>query len=244
MPSKKAILIGFNYKRSGRRQPLLGIIIDLYRMYKYCLRKNYDIKVITDFDIDEDREDFIQALIDETIDTGIIEFSEALAPIEGKEIPFLIQQELDGEQAMLVYYSGHFINNYFILSDNQEMSIKSFNSLVYNSLDSSCQLFLILDCCCSKDVQDCYRLVINDKKMIYESFAHNYPRIHSITLTPNTDKVPMDSNGTSFTRDVVNYFRKRTSDSLKSLVLTMNEHKQPVIINTSMFKQDYLFTWI
>jgi hypothetical protein len=239
---KKAILIGFNYKRTKNRQNLPGIIIDLYRTYQYCLYRGYTVRILTDFNVEEDRGDYIQSLIDNTIDEGIIEFSEALSPCDAKYLTELITQELDGERHSLVYYTGHFTNNYFVPPVGREISLSRFKTVLNNSIDHAAQLVLLTDCCYSNNIKGSYRVKIDHKQLKYLLQEEEYSNRDLIIIGQDTEKVPMDNNGSGFTLNVINYLRTRHSDTIGALLVAMNKHCP--LVHTSIFKQDFLYSWV
>jgi hypothetical protein len=236
----KAILLGFNYKRTKNRSPLPGIIIDLYRVYRYCINRGYsNIKVFTDYD--DDKEDYMQPLLDKNIDESIIDFASTITSIDFSHFSDLLRQEIEGERELFVYYTGHYINQYFVLPNNRELSLNKFNA-IFDVLDHTASVFFLVDSCYSETIKTSYRVDIHQKKLTYSLDPMIIPHYRLIIITQKTEKVAMDPNGSVFTKNMITYLYQRHSDGLGALLVSLR-FAEPLIY-TSIYKQDFLYSWV
>ena len=146
--NRKAILIGFEYK-NGKKLP--GIIVDIYLVYKFLKNINWkdsEILIYTDIEKDYQTEVLKTAILEKTVDSGILTFIEDSKEknqyIEFKSHMHNFQTCLSNLQTYsFIYYSGHSKNGNLILPNNALISLDFFRDM----LNFSKETLLVMDCC-------------------------------------------------------------------------------------------------
>lgn len=121
---KLAFIIGFSYNhdeyQSNNHYSLIrGIIVDLYMIYHYLIKSNYDkIIVVTDIYKDVNPDETIPAVINGDVTSDIFSFIEYLQSINNiyfysnkDNFVEYLKQEVINANHLLVYYTGHAVQD-------------------------------------------------------------------------------------------------------------------------------------
>ena len=143
-----AILIGFQYNSNI----LPGAIIDLYHAYRWCNTFCKEIYIFTDVISVYDHKVIDHAIELKIVDEQILHFIDDVPKIN-------VQNRLDllngiasvlmtSFEKLVIYYSGHGVSNAFVMPNNEILPSLEFRDSILNSLQPTCEIFWILDCCC------------------------------------------------------------------------------------------------
>lgn len=156
-----AILIGFNYSDS-----VPGIIVDLYQAYKLCQPWATQIRVITDMTVDGPTAYVSRAIIDGLVGPDISTFiamlreTNSLYTVTHQDKPLRMQQCLEGigGDKCLVYYTGHGLQDSFILPNGTRLPIQLFQESLFGRFPISAEILWIMDCCYPSGLSLPYKL--------------------------------------------------------------------------------------
>lgn len=156
-----AILIGFNYSDS-----VPGIIVDLYHAYKLCQAWATDIRVITDMTTEAPTAYVSRAIIDGLVGSDISTFITMLQDkgylytVTHQDKPLRLQQCLEdiSSDKCLVYYTGHGLQDSFILPNGTRLPIQLFQESLFGRLPISAEILWIMDCCYPSGLSLPYKL--------------------------------------------------------------------------------------
>ena len=162
-----SIIIGFEYSIN----PLPGSYIDIFNAYNWCDAFNCDIYIITDVDYNINKSNIVQGINNNNIDKNI-HFLDTHPKI-------LIQSDYDlctniktilnygvPDNKLIIYYSGHGINNNMLMPNNSYLSFDNFKSVILSNIPSSVEIFCILDCCNPNGLSLPYKLDNNYFKLV------------------------------------------------------------------------------
>lgn len=146
---KKAICIGFEYNGEKR---LPGIAVDLYLAYRFLKNNGWQdsqIKVLTDIKKDHPTNILKTAILEKTVDSGVLSFIEELKEKKSYQLyksqnhyNNFISSISENIDCLFIYYTGHSKDGNFILPEGSMFSFIHFR----DSLKAQ-QIILIMDCC-------------------------------------------------------------------------------------------------
>lgn len=229
-----ALLIGFKY------QDLNGTIIDLYHAHKWCESFNCDIHVITD--ITDDGIDLGLAIKQEIVDQDVTTFYNRIASkyIVQNKIQFSssINKILNIQHItkLVVYYTGHGVQNGIKLPDENHMSFNDFRDNVIKNVNENVEIFWILDCCNPSNLSLPYQLKNNQFIFQNDSTFFGPHRILLITSANSNEKSITTKTGSLFTRylfKILSNMPVTSFDVKKPLSLIHNRNLQRLIGNLS-----------
>lgn len=158
-----AILIGFEYGINK----LPGVTIDLYHCYKWCKTFNCDINILSD--ASPPKNTIIhRALRDKLVDFDVSNF---YGKIENR---YKVNTKLDLTRSikdilsnniidnkLIIYYTGHGVENEIILPDESLLSLDELKRNMISVINSTVEIFWILDCCNPSGMKLPYKLEDN-----------------------------------------------------------------------------------
>jgi hypothetical protein len=162
-----AILIGFEYIINS----LPGSYIDIFHSYNWCDSFNCDIYIITDVDYNINKSNIIQGINNNIIDKNIhfLDTHPKIIINNSLDLCSNIKTILNygiPDNKLIIYYSGHGINNNMLMPNNTYLSFDNFKSLILSDISSSVEIFFILDCCNPNGLSLPYKLDDNYFKLV------------------------------------------------------------------------------
>lgn len=151
-----AILIGFEYNINK----LPGVIIDLYHAYKWCQTFCSQIYLCTDIEFVKDESVLQEAINDKIANEDLYAFYDNISPeiIINDLLSTLKNVLTDKINRLVIYYSGHGIDEYIVLPDNSLLLFTDFKNCVLSSISIETEIFWILDCCNPQGLHLPYKL--------------------------------------------------------------------------------------
>ena len=198
-----SILIGFEYKNNI----LPGTLIDIYHCYNWCKSFGCNINVLTD--IKEVNIDLLYNAIDNKLaNKSILKFYDNINPIIIsnnliEELQKILQKEII-DNKLIVYYTGHgVLYDNLVMPDDSLFSMKKLKNIILESVPTSTEIFLILDCCnpdgmglAFKLNNNSFRLSTTNIKLV-DFIEH---KVLLITSSANHQKSVATQLGSLFTR--------------------------------------------
>lgn len=126
---KVALLLGFSYGEDSKikyvaadRNPLPGIVVDLYQGYTIAKQMNADkILVITDIIQDQQTSVLVNSMLDSTVDFGVLNFITNIRRdkqyyqfTSRESFIRMVGNFLSGSDEVFIYYTGHVDNGYLL----------------------------------------------------------------------------------------------------------------------------------
>lgn len=245
-----AIIIGFSYNKNNEdlhRHHLPGILIDIYRVYKYTKQLTDNIIIITDLRSESDTKivELKDSIINNNVDIEILNF---LGIIKNsgllheyttkKDLLTTIKREVHLKSKIFIYYTGHSLHGNILLPTmNNEICYLSDNptdftlnfSILRDALSTSvpeAQIMVILDCCGSQGLHLPYKL----QNQIYNLTSRSdkkYPLQEIICFSSTmSDEVSIASkNGSLFSHTFFKYLftSRKVSDLLEVLTVEISK---------------------
>lgn len=270
-----AVIIGFSYDnnlygRSTDRTFLPGILIDIYRSYKYVesVTSNKNITVITDLVMDPNITDLKESIVKSIVDLEIINTIRDL-DVKGYLHSFSSKADLlikvksvcKNCRKIFIYYTGHALNGNILLPlSNLEVCYK-YNRIVDSSISFSvlrdiicsnskknAEIFSILDCCNSNGFDLPYKIINGVFRLTMKS-NKVYPTQKFICLSStSSDEVSASSkNGSIFTNIFFDNFGvERSLINLLGIVLEECKMKfdQTVTVNSTYPDLKLIWKWL
>ena len=149
---KVAILLGFSYL--GTESYLPGINVDLYRMYKWCQKAQFDdVHVVTDI-CNETAEDLQELVTKHEVGQDVFVFVEELerkgilSRYSGiSKLLSTLLEHVHNADSILFYFTGHGKNRSLLLPNRETLTFdRLFSTLFCRSTDEH-QILVVLDCC-------------------------------------------------------------------------------------------------
>lgn len=237
---RHAVLIGFEYKNYKK---LPGILVDLYQVYSFLKKIGWldtQIQVFTDIETDEATHVLKTAILEKTVDSNILSFIEDIKK-KNQHILFteynhnnnFISTLCKFKHNLFLYFSGHSKKEYFVLPNENLVSIKN--------IIKCKQLLVILDCC---EGGLNLPFVLN-KDNIYRLQNENFikPEILCIASSAKSEKSTISKSGSSFTKHLFNIIND--SDlSMKEILNRINQMvKETANVSTTYPNLHYIYAW-
>lgn len=204
-----SILIGFEYVK----QKLPSTRKDLLLMNNWCKSFSYNIHTITDIVVSWENYTKIQSL------------SDLLAALHN----ILSTKEKYGfDDRLILYYSGHGVNNNILLPNDEELSFYDFRDIILYYLNPTVEIFWILDCCNPQGLQLPYKFSLSSQMFMLNCTKKFFPhRMMVLTSAESTQKSISTSTGSTFTKCFISYISENNSRNLSVMLPKLNH-----IINT------------
>lgn len=261
-----AILIGFEYNENK----LTGSIIDLYLGYRWCKRYNYKVCIITDIKVKSEeywknnRELLDKAINEEIVDKDIIKFTENIEKIyiinKEKEFKLYIREIIKNiiyDNKLIIYYSGHGVNDNILLPDKSQIAFISFRDIIIKNIRGDVEIFWILDCCNATGLNLPYKLSNNSFMLSNNKIEPVTQPILLITSSDSNEKSVATRIGSIFSRQLfyiltninnkifinrnLSRFKSFISSSIRQLHTGYNQN---VSIYSSYVTDPILWMWI
>ena len=203
----QAFLLGFSYSKTNTYIP--GIVVDLYRMYRFCQKKNMEITIITDISKDEKFELLKEAIIYSIVDQQVEHFiSENINKClfvckDAASITETVEKRLK-DNHVFFYYTGHGINGEFLLPKKQTLSTQSLLSLITTKLKPTKEIMFVVDCCDANFIE--WKYVYTRDKFEKKDTSSEYKHL-IIYLRPISNRPEISAKGSSFSCDLLNAWR-------------------------------------
>lgn len=255
------ILIGFEYQNVDGTDNLPGTIVDLYRMYKLAMAAQFDqIMVITDIQRDRVVSKYHPLIMDEVIDSGVLDFIET-TKVRGHyyyctsslELTRLLQNRLILMTKIAIYYTGHGLKDSLVLpTSGDRLPISRFRRLIVDQV-GSIEIIIIFDCCQSSSFNLPFRYhyqPINDRLRYtvsgpQPSFCKQ--KITVIASTLSDEQALANKRGSYFTFALSTVLANGTLglfDLCKDLYNFSATHNQLLTIYTSFPNIKHLWSWM
>ena len=261
---KTAIIFGFrymnlSYQYDHQRTPLPGIVIDIYMIYTFLKKNDYEhVYVITDIKEDVKPDELIGVVTRGQVNSNIFSFIENL--IKSKEICFyqnlsqmtnFIHQHLNNVDKLFFYYTGHATQNYLMLpimsnfcsidedDDDEKIRTSEFIKMLLQEVNSSCQVLMLFDCCYASN----FGLPFNmDSNGVYRLNKLDSPiftkkEIVCFVSSMHDQESHSTYNGSLFTRIAVNSLSQHYTDWLELLQEVQNNLNDTMRISNSEVQQ-------
>lgn len=210
-----ALLVGFHYPSTEGIQPIPGILVDLYRMARYCAIQKMDYYVFTDYrtnpTIDEMLPSMIQGHVDSGVDTWLefIKKNNKYCYIDKEsQLWAEMSSKISPLNHILFYFTGHGTKGTIVLPSNEKISIHWLSYLFTQKMDIYSQLFFIIDCCeAFFHNQWKYNFSTQTKKL---NTHDSIKSTHHVYCVCSTHEMPGTSaNGSKFSRDIIDGFTSK-----------------------------------
>ncbi len=258
-----SLLIGFEY---SEKHNLPGTILDLYNAWKWCQTFSRQIYILTD----------------------ISEVSDAIAYRHPEVTPFwsqvskfpvhnlgklqetlstTLQETMD---RVVIYYTGHGLQNSLLLPDQSQWSSLAFRDYILGRLNFETEIFWILDCCNPQGLNLPYQLENNRFVVSKETLECVTQPILLITSSNSQEESVATRDGSLFSRYLfenlsllnsigdLKFSRKRVSVPIKnnrnlkrllgkitsSIQKVHSGYTQTVSIYSSYYMDPILWLWI
>ena len=249
---RKALLVGFRY--SGN-QKLPGILIDLYLVYNFLKKNEWDdseICILTDIKHDHQTNVLRSAILDKTVKTDILSF---IKDIKKREQYIHYQSDkyynnfiknLPQSVNLFYYYTGHCKNNNYVLPNDALVDFPYFLS----HLKKYKQVILLLDAC-ELSINLAYRFIDGVYRFENEVFYSN----HILCLSSSSEKEKSIAHikGSFFSKYIINILENRNLKISDIMNETEKENMTSIKINSEINSKInikasypilYLFSWL
>jgi len=241
------VLVGLGYRESSS-DALPGVVVDLYRMYKYAEKviSPREICVVTDITREENIENLREVLLDGKSGSDILCFFQNVQRL----VPWtrasnisprdLFSRICRGNSRVLWYFTGHGKNGCMVLPDG---SVESMQSIMHSVRDAMCdgtesaharELLWIIDCCHSSNLGLPFVL----REALWERddtvpahspakrYDENFFKVRIISLSSSTMETASTTSvhGSAFTQRICEGLRARLA--LPALLARVNESGQ------------------
>lgn len=255
---KTAFLIGFQY---SDRHYLTASKLDIYRAYEWCKTFDCQINIGTDFQFDvEDNDLPLGSEIN-----SLTKFVDNAVDLEK------ILVDICWRERNIIYYTGHGIPNGIFLPDQSSIGIINLRNKIMKLCTLSSEFLWIIDCCNSTGLALPFKLEDNCFKLSPSPISPVQNKILLITSSRPEEKAIATGEGSLFTKNIFEYFRKLKIDdtscisvdeikswlsgknrNLSRLVGRINAeirkshtgYRQTVSIYTSHMQDPILWLWI
>jgi len=262
-----SIIIGFEYSLN----PLPGAYIDIYNAFKWGNSFNSDTYIISDVDYNINKNNITQAINNNYIDIDIHMLSTYPKIIldNGIDLSANIKTILSYgiiDNKLIIYYSGHGINNSMIMPNSSLLSFNTFKNIIFQNISHDVEVFIILDCCNPNGLSLPYKLHDNCFRLITNNHIEFIPNnILLITSSNENEKSLATIYGSVFSKSLfnlltlmnINYpitttINKNSNRNLQRLISTIKNsirkldtgYHQSVSIYTSFIIDPLLWMWI
>lgn len=215
---KQGILIGFVYQDS--KTPLLGVLVDLYRVYLF-LEKNgcQKIDLITDLSDDPSSINYRQTILDGYVDANLLSFISSIKKQEryhyvskSEELKNVLGSLLNvkNNHRLFIYMTGHGEEKSF-LCPKDRITWSDLQRTIFTPLTSRHQVIMFLDSCHAWDFQLPFILSKKDNRLFFIGTTF-FPPFQLILLTTKGDKAAMTLSGSLATGSLINLLEKNYRD--------------------------------
>lgn len=204
-----SLLIGFEYTH----EKLPSTINDLSLMSDWCQSFSCNTHIITDIYFPQEQYTKIHSISDLSLAIHTI--------LSNKE-------KFQFDDRVIIYYSGHGINNNILLPNNEELPFCDFRDIILYYFNPNVEIFWVIDCCNPQGLQLPYKFSLSSDTFMLnctKKFFSN--RMFVLTSADSTQKSISTSSGSTFTKSFVSYISSPTSYSLSTMISVINH-----VINT------------
>lgn len=202
-----SIIIGFEYIINK----LPGSYIDIYNAYNWCNSFNCDNYIITDTDYDKNKPNIVSGIKNNNLDINIhsIDTYPKIIINNSDDLCSNIKTILNygvSDNKLIIYYSGHGVNNNMLMPNNTYLSFNDFKNVILSNTNSSVEIFLILDCCNPNGLSLPYKLddnyfkLVNDPNKLFNNIDFISHSILLITSANENEKSLATIYGSVFSK--------------------------------------------
>lgn len=225
---KKSILIGFEYAPPISRLP--GIVWDLKQMYKRQRRMKPDrTLVVTDIAGLSFRKAEVYKF------GGLEDMMQRLAAFA------------EGADQLLLYYTGHARDGYFVLPDGGGLPMESISNLLSQTVVPNGQIICLLDCCNSTGFGLPYRMIRDGTFDFRPAMSFFSQQIVCVSSSLETERSACTRSGSIFTRALSKLLKRRVSvltEIYRGCMKSVGTHEQTVSIGSSHPNLRTLWPWL
>lgn len=248
------LIIGFSYKN------LTSTITDIYQAYSYFRLHSYDIRVCSDVIDPINIQNYIEVMIHNEVDDQFTkfvqhQFHQIKDTVVDKDSLLgwfsSIRNSFRDINKLIVYYTGHGVDNHLVLPDNSHFSSLEFRSSILSLVqpDKSSEVLVIMDCCSPSGLYLPFRFDSNKSR--YEHINNNFikPNVIVIASSDNTSESRATLSHSPFTSELFSYLRDQTqSYDIKSIIYHLNQNtrkfNQQAVVYSSYPSLIMLWSWI
>lgn len=203
-----AILCGFHYPVNDT---IPGILVDLYRVARYCTIINMDYYVFTDYISNPKIDELLPSMIKGHVDSGVDQWLDQIKKSnkyffvdnESSFIPTILSK-IDKNNNIFFYFSGHGHQGSIVLPSNEFVSIHWLSYKITQKLDPTQELFILLDCCEAFQLSHWRYSFSTLTKNLSSNTVNTIFNPNKIYCLCSTQETPVTSaNGSKFSRDII-----------------------------------------
>ncbi|MHB1571917.1 MAG: caspase family protein [Solirubrobacteraceae bacterium] len=225
--SRRGILVGFTYQ-TGRR-PLIGSLVDLYRVYKFLQKQGFlDLHLVTDVDKDPSSQDYRQAIIEGHVDADLLSFISEMQHkkayhylLTPDDLTKVLPKLLQGSRKTIIYLTGHGEEHGFVCPSGI-VKWPDLQDSIFSPLKKEAEVMMILDACHGWHFDLPYCLDredqgISDKarNLTHLSFVgrHFFPTCHFMLLVTTSKEAAATVTGSLVTQALISFLDKGYNQS-------------------------------
>lgn len=226
---KQAILIGFVYQRS--KSPLLGVLVDLYRVYRFLEENGFQrIDLVTDLIDDPTSTNYHQTILEGCVDANLLSFISTTKKqeryhyvTEPEELKNVIDSLLRNKASPLderekkkflpnrschlfIYMTGHGEEKGF-LCPKSIITWTDLQGTIFTPLTRYHRVIMFLDMCHAWDFQLPFVLSKKDNRLLFIG-TRFFPSCQLILLSTKGNKAAMTMSGSLATGSLITLLEK------------------------------------
>lgn len=205
----RVILIGFTYA-TGRR-PLIGCLVDLYRVYVFLQEQGFhDIHLITDLNKDPSSQDYRQVIIDGCVDANLLSFislmqhqHKYLCLVDPGKLASGIKNLLTTNTSVrsIIYMTGHGEEHGFVCPGGI-LGWHDLQNAIFSPLTRTSRVIMILDVCHGWHFDLPYHLSRDENKLCFVG-KQFFPACHFVLLVTTSHEAAATVGGSLVTQALI-----------------------------------------
>lgn len=205
-----ALIIGFQY--ATYTKPLISALIDIYHAYTWCQTFHCDIHLLTDI-ISIDNDHLKSAVEEGMASPGLMTFYSTVKKTlihTASDLTTELQRVLSTihDEKLIIYYSGHGLNESMLLPDNTTMSFIDIRHTVFRAIAPTVKVLWILDCCNPNGLHLPFRLQKNKFVLSTAKISPVKNPLLLITSCEEKEKSAATAYGSVFSRSLFQILTK------------------------------------
>lgn len=214
-------------------------------MYKIFDKGDYSVEIITDYIYSEDSGDYLNCLLDGTVDSEIDNFARSIKTVDINNIISSICDIVRNENRIIFYFSGHCDNKGYIkLPDTSLIHVDYLKLQIYSSTNSDTEFLFITDCCYSGFFKECYDIKLNT-----DNTTSNFVKLYfydiksfrkNIIIYQNDNNVILNDKGSKFISDIIKHLFDHKHTQFKDILKYIPECG----LSTNVYSQQSLWKWL
>lgn len=213
------MIVCFEYAQS---KILPGSIVDLYLAYKWCSSFCDRIHILTDI---TNNNNILRAIDKYICEPVAVEFYENVpnkhivnTGVSLMDTMRKVITEHNLDDRLIIYYSGHGVNNFMVIPDQQLLPFIDFRKCITDSVSLQAEIFCILDCCNPQGMGLPYKLKDNTFRLCEENFTCCTNSMLVMTSSGVHEESYATTSGSIFTSSLLEYLTTLSSPFSISVV--------------------------